>query len=186
MRKLFQSRKASRSQTNTPSLTDDKTLTDVTEEILARAPRLEGHGAHHLYILGNGYLAKTAPSIYLEEAPATTFIRDNPTIPVPTIPRTFSHDNGHACIVMDLVKGELLDRAWDNLSEPQRLSIAEQFIGYMDQVRTLSTNYFSCLDRKPCHDQFFEEDREIVYGPFDPEREFVAGLEKFYLKPRFN
>ena len=103
------------------------------------------------------------------EADTFRFIAAKTTIPVPKV-HDVRWENGQAMsIVMDYIPGERLDKAWDTLNTEQKISIADQLRGYMEQLRCLKGEYIGAIDRGKA---IIGQISSLEGGPFDSEREF--------------
>ncbi|KAI1423781.1 kinase-like protein [Xylaria sp. FL1777] len=98
------------------------------------------------------------------EAEVMRFVREHTTIPVPrvyaTTPKT---------ITMDYIEGISLDKAWNDLSDVDRIEITNQLRGYLDQLRAIKGSYIGGFGRRPAIDERRFSDEG---GPFESEAEW--------------
>ena len=107
---------------------------------------------------------KFGPDIDIREAETMQFIKEATTIPVP-IATVDSPD----AIVMKYVDGDNLQDSWPHYSSEEKRSIAEQMLGFLDQLRALQGTYIGAVNRGPAIDN---RKGTRIGGPFDNESKF--------------
>ncbi|KAJ5384283.1 hypothetical protein N7517_002194 [Penicillium concentricum] len=65
------------------------------------------------------------------------YIAENTTIPIPHVHETQIHDGGVESILMDYIEGQTLQDAWSSMIPSQRMSVAQELHGYIQQLRGL-------------------------------------------------
>ncbi|KAI0905956.1 kinase-like protein [Ustulina deusta] len=98
------------------------------------------------------------------EAEAMRFVRKHTTIPVPRVYATTSKT-----ITMDYIEGIGLDKAWNSLSDVDRVEITNQLRSYLDQLRAIKGSYVGGVGRTPAIDERRFSDEG---GPFESEAEW--------------
>ncbi|RWA05958.1 hypothetical protein EKO27_g9140 [Xylaria grammica] len=98
------------------------------------------------------------------EAEAMRFVREHTTIPVPRVYATTPKS-----ITMEYIEGVSLDKAWNSLSDADRVGIITQLRGYLDQLRAIKGSYIGGLGRTPAIDERRFSDEG---GPFESEAEW--------------
>ncbi|KAG6365486.1 hypothetical protein INS49_007097 [Diaporthe citri] len=81
------------------------------------------------------------------EAAAIRFLRENTTIPVPTVYETTSNS-----ITMEFVEGLTLEEAWKDLSSTEIAAISEELRDYLTQLRGLKGSFIGSFDGGPAVD----------------------------------
>lgn len=69
------------------------------------------------------------------------YISENTTIPIPQVHETQIHDGGVKSILMDYIEGQTLQDAWSSMIPPQKMSVAQELHGYVQQLRGLKHEY---------------------------------------------
>ncbi|CAI7617741.1 unnamed protein product [Penicillium glandicola] len=83
-------------------------------------------------------LLKYGPSQDIElEAENMRYIAENTTIPIPHVHETQIHGAGIKSILMDYIEGHTLQDAWFNMTPSQKMSVAQELHGYIQQLRGL-------------------------------------------------
>ncbi|KIJ64528.1 hypothetical protein HYDPIDRAFT_111857 [Hydnomerulius pinastri MD-312] len=104
------------------------------------------------------------------------YITRNTSIPVPKVYDAWSlPDDRGGAILMEWIDGaETLERRWPSMSPEQKMKVAVQVRGYVDELRSLTQppHQQGCigpLDGSPCWD---ERLKSQLCGPFPSERAF--------------
>ncbi|KAJ5343191.1 hypothetical protein MYU51_002479 [Penicillium brevicompactum] len=118
--------------------------------------------------VGNNLVVKSG-RIRPHEASTLRFIAAKTKIPVPKVHDVHWEDDKIVAIVMDYMPGQRLDDAWETLNPDQKLSIASELKGYMDQLRELKGDYIGAIDRGKA---VIGQIASIEGGPFDSEQQF--------------
>ncbi|CDM34173.1 Protein kinase-like domain [Penicillium roqueforti FM164] len=83
-------------------------------------------------------LLKYGPSQDIElEAENMRYISENTAIPIPHVHETQIHDGGAKSILMDYIEGQTLQDAWSSMIPSQKMSVAQELRGYVQQLRGL-------------------------------------------------
>ncbi|KAF2973274.1 hypothetical protein GQX73_g423 [Xylaria multiplex] len=140
----------------------------------ARFEDFEGHEGTIIYDARNRRVVRNGDKVTKivaingvrqSEAETMRFVREHTTIPVPRVYATTSKS-----ITMDYVEGTSLDKAWDSLSDVDRVEIINQLRGYLEQMRAIKGSYIGGIGRTPAVDErrFFADQG----GPFESEAEW--------------
>lgn len=91
-----------------------------------------------IYAIADNVIVKVGPPYCLRpcEAAAMQLVRRRTCIPVPAMHRYFVKGD-NAYLVMEYVRGELLDHCWDDLSNWEKLRIACVLRNYVKQMRRI-------------------------------------------------
>ncbi|KAL5358422.1 kinase-like domain-containing protein [Aspergillus floccosus] len=101
-------------------------------------------GDRGVWSLGSKLVLKDrGPSLATPEVPNIEFVRENTSIPVPTVVESWEED-GHALIIMKRVPGEPLSQA-PKLSHNERDRIARQTADCLLQLRQLQSDKMQAL-----------------------------------------
>lgn len=92
------------------------------------------------------------------EVPNVQFIKEQTSIPVPTVVESWEEDQ-HTLILMKRVPGEPLSTAWPNLSANEKDSIAQQTAEYLQQLRKLQSDHIQALGGRPVYSNFLFKNR---------------------------
>ncbi|KAL5334504.1 kinase-like domain-containing protein [Aspergillus crustosus] len=117
------------------------------------------------------------------EAPNLQFVRDNTSIPVPTVIGAHE-ENGRSLIIMSRIPGEPLNEAWPKLSTAQKENIAKQTAEYLGQLRSLTSDRIQALDSRPLYSNFLFHTHAdwLPHGPLGSNeelwKEMETGLDK--------
>lgn len=99
------------------------------------------------------------------EAETLRFLRDNTTIPVPTVYETTSNS-----ITMEFVEGRTLEEAWKDFSDDEAAAVGDQPRDYLTQLRSLRGSTIGSFDGGPAVDcRMFINDG----GPFRNVSEYI-------------
>ncbi|KAJ5878513.1 hypothetical protein N7455_001978 [Penicillium solitum] len=71
------------------------------------------------------------------EAENMRYIAENTTIPIPHVHEIQIHDGGVKSILMDYIEGQTLQDAWSSMIPSQKISVAQELHGYIQQLRAL-------------------------------------------------
>ena len=103
------------------------------------------------------------------EAETMKFIASNTTVPVPKVFDVYKSEDGIVSITMEYIDGDNLEKIWKELSQEQKLAIAEQLRGFICQLRELKGDYIGSINGGQALDLRIQE---IRGGPFTSEAEF--------------
>ncbi|CAG8909314.1 unnamed protein product [Penicillium egyptiacum] len=65
------------------------------------------------------------------------YVSENTTIPIPHVHETQIHGGGVKSILMDYIEGQTLQDAWSSMIPSQKMSIAQELHGYIQQLQRL-------------------------------------------------
>ncbi|KAJ5399313.1 hypothetical protein N7465_009802 [Penicillium sp. CMV-2018d] len=71
------------------------------------------------------------------EAENMRYVAENTTIPIPHVHEIQIHDGGVKSILMDYIEGQTLQDAWSSMIPSQKMSVAQELHGYIQQLRGL-------------------------------------------------
>lgn len=132
--------------------------------------------------VGEHCAVKYGTSVSLLEAQNLSFIADNSNVPVPKTYGTLTEEStARNFIIMEMVPGEPLSKAWPNLTSAEKRDVAEQIQRAMINLRNIPpAGYIGSLARQPCADGvFWAPDRPAdpsLSGPFDTEDDMNQGI----------
>ncbi|KAJ0421477.1 kinase-like domain-containing protein [Aspergillus carlsbadensis] len=111
-------------------------------------------GDRGLWSLGSRLILKDrGASLPTFEVPNIQFVRDQTSIPVPTVVDSWE-EGGRALIFMKRVPGVPLIEAWPSLSTPEKEHIARQTADYLLQLRELQCDKMQALGGHPIYSNF--------------------------------
>ncbi|KAI0333963.1 kinase-like protein [Cubamyces sp. BRFM 1775] len=156
----------------------------IVDYLLSRAKRKFGTlpGGNVLRLTAGLVIKKSDALTLALEAESVAFVAARTTIPVPRV-HHYWEEGERGSLVMDYIEGIQLQRAWRDMSAPQRLSVMRRIAGYVEQLRAipqpapLST---SSLPRRgwiggptgSAFSDFMMTSESTPFGPFADEREF--------------
>ncbi|KAE8356773.1 kinase-like domain-containing protein [Aspergillus coremiiformis] len=130
-------------------------------------------------------------NLQAHEAKTLIFINNETTIPVPKV-RKIQYSNGHVTdvhydqhgkatvqyedhavtkITMDLVAGQTLEKAWEEMGQDKKDRVAEDLCQYITQLRKFTADSIGGLDNGPA--RIVSAMQEVVEGgPFESEAQF--------------
>ena len=136
-------------------------------------------------LLISKYCVKTGPFTTLAEANAMQFVRQNTSIPVPTVYCAFIY-KGRTYIVMERVHGEPLGTQWIYLAEQSKARILSHLKKMIEELRAIKPPKdigVANIDGGPIYDCRLPKDH--TWGPFKTIHEFHrqlrAGVESSHL-----
>ena len=100
-------------------------------------------------LLNDGKVAKLGKDVCQHEADNMNFIRKHTSIPVPEVFDEYDTSDGRHCIIMSYIPGTPLQEAWFNLPAESKISIVEQLIGYIHELRQLKGESVSSASGSP-------------------------------------
>lgn len=116
------------------------------------------------------------------EAENAIFVAQNSSVPVPKVYGTLSEEGTKRnFIIMELIPGEPLHKAWPNLTPSEKEEVVSQIRKAMLDLRGIpSPGYIGSVNRHACSDGPFwtpEAQRTpLINGPFDNEEEMNEGM----------
>ncbi|KAE8154390.1 kinase-like domain-containing protein [Aspergillus avenaceus] len=113
---------------------------------------------------------KSGPDLYGHEASNLKYIAANTTIPVPRVHKVEQGGDGKTKkIYMDYMPGKPLNKAWPEMTEDQKQSVASDLRNYVEQLRNLKGTYIGAANRGQAVIGKF-----VAHGggPFDNESQF--------------
>jgi aminoglycoside phosphotransferase (APT) family kinase protein len=100
------------------------------------------------------------------------FIRDNTTMPVPKVLSAYEKE-GCRYILMEYIEGEVLERAWPNLSSSERGLFISQLQSYVREMRQIAVpdgTRIGSVNGGPATDR--RSQGSVKGGPFESEADF--------------
>jgi len=108
------------------------------------------------------------------EARNLRFLKENTTIPVPTVVLDYSSEDRYY-IQTERVPGETLETAWATLSATEKVLIAKQTAEFLLQLRRLQSPKMQSLGEQPLYSAFlFQGDYGQPHGPLSSDDELWA------------
>jgi aminoglycoside phosphotransferase (APT) family kinase protein len=118
---------------------------------------------------------KSGTRIRMTEAHTLRLVKKHTTIPVPEVLDAWPLDGGGAAILMEWINdADTLRNRWPSLTAEQKLNIAQQIRGYVDQLRALPQaedrrGRIESVDGSACYDARLQDK---PCGPFPSEHDF--------------
>ncbi|KAJ5434623.1 hypothetical protein N7491_005218 [Penicillium cf. griseofulvum] len=82
------------------------------------------------------------------EAENMRYVAENTTIPIPHVHAIQAHDGGVKSILMDYIEGRTLQDAWSSMIPSQKMSVAQELHGYIQQLRGLKYEHLGSFSHK--------------------------------------
>lgn len=145
---------------------------------LSDANRLVPENFVNVYRVDDQTVVKLCHPLRLAEAHAMRLVREKTSVPVPKVYDAYidnSTSKSRGVIVMEYVKGDVLADVWDTLSREQRSSIIAQLHHFMNQLRSIKSDFIGSVDNTSCDDPIFSVDFG-GFGPYKTEQEFNEGI----------
>ncbi|KAF8242199.1 hypothetical protein K440DRAFT_672752 [Wilcoxina mikolae CBS 423.85] len=114
----------------------------------------------------------------IAEAEAMHLVKEGTTIPTPCLKNVYSID-GICYIIMTYEESEPFQSYWEKASTEDRGKAIQQLKGYVEQLRSIKSDFIGGVDGSPCRDGIFStywDNDEPSYGPFDSEASFNEGI----------
>ncbi|PYH44074.1 kinase-like protein [Aspergillus saccharolyticus JOP 1030-1] len=138
-------------------------------------------GDRATWALGSDWILKDlGPRHANAEALNACFVKENTTIPVPTIIADHK-DSGHTLTLMTRIPGEPLNVAWPKLTDSEKEKIAEQTAEYLLQLRALQSDCIKGVGDHPTYSHWLYEEDGQANAPcpfFTSDEETWNGLAR--------
>lgn len=146
--------------------------------VLANVPRLTPETAPHIYKLESKTVIKVGNRHRISEAAAMRFVRSKTNIPVPEVYDAYldQEDPEKALLVMEHIEGDVLRDVWDDMCSSQKEEVVLQLKGFLDELRSIKGDFIGSVDGAACEDPLFDQDPEVIYGPYNTEAAFNDGI----------
>ncbi|CAL5875246.1 uncharacterized protein PFLUO_LOCUS9550 [Penicillium psychrofluorescens] len=124
-----------------------------------------------VWSIGSKYILKersSKPPSY--ESVNTRFVKDNTTIPIPSLLKDWDDEDGRYFLIAERVPGEPLERVWPKMSTPAKEKLAQQTAEYLKQLRQLHSSKIQSVHGQPVYDAFLfagygPKGYEVPHGP---------------------
>ncbi|KAF2206881.1 hypothetical protein CERZMDRAFT_115518 [Cercospora zeae-maydis SCOH1-5] len=120
-------------------------------------------------------VVKTGDKARMLEAAVMRFLAAKTSIPVPRVHDAYLQPDGCGVLIMEHVEGTPLLQAWPYYDQAQKQSIIAQLRHHLEELRSVTSDTISSIDRQPCLDEFFAG-HDLQYGPYNDPSAFVEGL----------
>ncbi|PVH98629.1 kinase-like protein [Periconia macrospinosa] len=111
------------------------------------------------------------------EAKNIRFLRENTTIPVPTIVEEWDEQNGRYFMLTKRIHGEALNTVWATMSAAEKEHIAKQTADYIFQLRRLHSPRLQSMEGQPLYSAFlFPNGYGLPHGPLSSDDELWAEM----------
>ncbi|RDW83677.1 uncharacterized protein DSM5745_04003 [Aspergillus mulundensis] len=134
---------------------------------------LYGASTRGVWSIGSDVILKDRP----DEGPKAKievitlkYLATHTDIPVPKVLRDWVDGDGRYFVMTERIHGQTLEEAWPSLSEPQKVSIADQVVQVRKQLRSITSTSIQCVDQSPCYPGLLFFDLE-PRGPFHSDQE---------------
>lgn len=125
--------------------------------------------------VNDAIVLKYGREVTQREAEVMKFVFENTNIPVPEVLGTLTED-GETVIVMKLICGEMIGKAWPSLSDGTKLSLALEMRSYLNELRSFQAPYIGSYGRAPYPDL-------AQFGPpFDKPFTSVSQMKEAFLE----
>ncbi|RAH47809.1 kinase-like protein [Aspergillus brunneoviolaceus CBS 621.78] len=122
-----------------------------------------------VWALGSDLILKDrGPMLPTDESANLCFVKENTTIPVPTVITHRAGNNGHALTIITRIPGEPLNEAWPKLTDDEKENIAKQTAEYLLQLRALQSDRIEGLDGRPIYSDYLYTEDGRQYAPCPP------------------
>ena len=170
-----------------------ESVTRDRSRLVGRVPSMDGVWYNLVWRIAPDAVVKA--SFGPSEAYAMQLVRDNTSIPVPTVrrvlpDRTPAREQGYCWIVMDYIAGNTLFDIWDTLTEERKRSIFGVLARYVRELQSVPLPNPSIPgplhpDGKPvkCNASFFSDDQA---GPFHSYQEMADWFDRQRLRCRIH
>ncbi|KAL4993230.1 kinase-like domain-containing protein [Aspergillus recurvatus] len=112
------------------------------------------------------------------EAVNVQFLREETSIPVPTVVKDWEESDGSYFLLMERIPGAPLSSLWAGMTTDEKENIAKQTANYIMQLRKLHSNKMQCLGDKPIYSAFlFPNGYGLPHGPFSSDNDLWAEME---------
>ena len=143
--------------------------------LLRRASRIYPKIKGSVRRLTSGTVIKISAAFPIHlEAEVTRFIHENTTIPVPRVHDVWINKEGHGCLILDYMPGEMLARVWRRITPEQRRTVMRTLGQYIQELRSLPQpspgGWIGSPSGRECYDMRITPNR--LYGPFPDERSY--------------
>lgn len=142
----------------------------ITPEAASRMPQ------EHLFSRGGVKIEKISPTMLMKhgdsvrmiEARTLEFVRHHTSIPVPRVYAAYTYgpfeerneewsSKYDTYIFLDLVEGQTLEKAWDDLGDDGKSTVMHELQGYLEQLRAVpGGTYIGSLNNGPVMDVILE------------------------------
>lgn len=132
--------------------------------------------------VGEKFAVKYGASVTLLEAQNLSFVAKNSNVPVPETYGTLTEEStGRKFIIMEMVPGEPLAKAWPSLTSSEKHDVVGQIQKAMIDLRKIPpAGYIGSVARQPCADGIFwtpdHPQDPSLSGPFDTEDNMNEGI----------
>ena len=131
-----------------------------------------------MWPIGTDYVLKERPTDQpTYEVENTQLLHANTSIPIPRIAKDWVDKNGRQFIMVDRVEGDNLQDAWATLPQNARISIAEQTVDFLQQLRKLQSEKMASIGEALLYRGWlFLQGAETPHGPFATDDELWQSL----------
>ena len=166
---------------------DQRILSDAEWEAALTIPP---HDVPNVFKIDDSTVAKTGlgEERAKSEVAAMELARERTSIPIPQVYNCYKVEKTQKwCILMELVEGQTLEEMWQQDSdEVTTASIVAELKTFLSELRNVKGSFIGSVDGSVCRDQFFDDDEEELWGPYNTVAEFHAALIKAMRAVRSN
>lgn len=107
------------------------------------------------------------------------FLKENTSIPVPTILTEWREDNGHYFSIEERLPGKPLNEVWSAMTDDDKAQVAKQTADYLQQLHELRSSCIQNVGGGPVYSAFlFGGDLAVPHGPISSDGELWNELKK--------
>ena len=141
---------------------------------------IEGANDHGVWSIGSRFLLRERNSDPPNIATRNfRFLKENTSIPVPTVIEEWKEDNGRYFTIQKIFPGKSLQEVWPTMTEDEKHRVAKQTAGYIHQLRTLHSGSIQSLGGEGAYSEFlFGRGYGVPHGPISSDDELWTELEK--------
>ena len=141
--------------------------------------RVEEHTG--IWSIGSDFVIKEKPQNNFDpaanEVPCMKFLQEHSTIPVPSIVKDWTDNDGVYFQFQRRIHGEDLEDAWSTLSPQAKAQIADEVAQYLAQLRQFQSRLISSFSGSSFSSNYLLPARDQkLHDPFDSDDSFFAEL----------
>jgi hypothetical protein len=137
---------------------------------------------HRVVAVGQHFIVKHGRGVREREGQTLLFLEKHlvDTVHVPKLYAMYRmSSNGHLCLIMERLEGELLEAVWPTLGEDEKSAICDALKDVVGAIRKVHhPGFYGSVGRGPVPYHLFHsaEGDTAICGPFNSESEFNAGF----------
>lgn len=130
------------------------------------------------WAIGSKYIIKERKAFPpSHEATNLRFLKERINIPIPDIVHEWNEDDRYFTMT-SRVEGETLEQAWPSLSEEEKVRVAKQVVGYLEEMRQLTSDRIQAVGGKPLYEPSLFPNSGAGQQPISSDEELWDELAK--------